>query len=256
LTTTSPATPPDPPALVDPRAALREALLAFGVATVLCAALYWTGQVVPIVQRNLGGLVALVFLVLPIRLLDRREVPLAQHGITWRPLARPLVIGILATAVFLGLFVALYVTYYRAVCEGAELLGPLGRRCERFVGTWDAWHLRVPPRFWEQVLGQVVVVAIPEEVFYRGYLLGRLEEALPSRRRLLGVPVGWPILLQAGLFGLGHFLVDWNPLRLAVALPALLFAALRAWGGNLVAPVIFHASANLLVLVVDRSFFV
>jgi hypothetical protein len=247
-----------PPPLDDAgrRAALKEALQVFAAATVLCAACFWLGKAVPLVQRNLGGLVALVFLVLPIRMLDRREVPLAVHGIAYRPFLRPFVVGVTATAVLLAGFLAVYVIYYRAHCGGAELLGPLGRSCSRFVSSWDRLALSLPPRFWELVLGQVVVVAIPEEVFYRGYLLGRLEEALPSARRWLGVPVGWPILLQAALFGLGHFLIDWNPLRLAVALPALLFAALRSWGGgNLVAPVIFHASANLLVQVVDRSFF-
>jgi uncharacterized protein len=115
--------------------------------------------------------------------------------------------------------------------------------------------LVLPPRFWEQILAQVVVVAIPEEVFYRGFVMGRLEDALPSRSRLLGVAVGWPLVIQAGLFGLGHFLVDWNPLRLGVAIPALAFGFLRNAGGSIVAPVIFHASANLLMVVVDRSFF-
>ena len=85
--------------------------------------------------------------------------------------------------------------------------------------------------------------------------MGRCEQAWPARRHLWGAPLGGALLMQAALFGLGHFLVDLNPLRLAVAIPALLFGLLRSWSGSIVAPVIFHVSANLLMTVVDRSFF-
>jgi membrane protease YdiL (CAAX protease family) len=228
--------------------------LAFAAATALSAALYWIGQAVPLVQRNLGGLVALVFLGIAIHLLDRRREPLSRYGITWRPPVRGLAWGLGATVVVLGLFMVGYHLYFEAVCgQGATLLGPLGRPCARWAGSNLA--LGLPPRFAEQVLGQLLVVAIPEEIFYRGYLLGRLERALPARRALWGVPIGSAMLLQAALFGLGHFLMDFNPLRLGVAVPALAFAFLRHKGGSIVAPVLFHAAANLLMLVVDSSYF-
>ncbi len=251
--TTEPREPGPPP---EGPAALREALAVFALATVLCAALYWTGKAVPFVQRNLGGLVALVFLVLPIHLLDKRREPLSRYGIDWRPLGRGLAWGLGATVLVLGAFLAVYVLYFNAVCgDGAALFGPLGRQCSKYVGGLSGVTLQTPPDFWTQVIGQIVVVAIPEELFYRGYLLGRLEQAFPAQRTLWGVPLTWAILIQAALFGLGHFLVDFNPLRLAVAIPALAFAFLRIKGGSIVSSVIFHASANILMLVVDRSFF-
>lgn len=250
------ATPPEHAPPPDSETALREALLAFAAATALCAGFYWLGMVVPFVRQNLGGFVALVFLVIPVQLLDRRREPLQRYGIDWRPLGRGLAWGIGATVVILGLFLVVYVLYFNAVCgDDAGLLGPLGRRCDKYVGGLGRLALRLPADFWTQVLGQLVVVAIPEEVFYRGYLLGRLEQAFPPRRRLWGAPIGWALLIQAGLFGLGHFLVDFNPLRLGVAVPALLFAFLRGTSRSILAPVIFHASANLLMVVVDRSFF-
>ena len=205
--------------------------------------------------RNLGGLVALVFLVIAIHQLDRRREPLERYGISWRPLGSGVAWGVGTVVVILGLFMVAYVLYFDAVCtRGASWFGPLGRQCSRYVGLGGV-TLRLPPDFWQQALGQLVVVAIPEEVFYRGYLLGRLEQAIPSKRQLWGAPIGWALLLHAGLFGLGHFLVDFNPLRLGVAIPALLFGVLRGTTGSIVAPVIVHTSANLLMLVVDRSFF-
>lgn len=230
--------------------------MVFGLVTLFCAALYWIGQGVPWVRANLGGLMALAFLVVPIHLLDRRREPLSRYGIHWRPLLRGLAWGLGATVVVLGLFLVGYLLYFGAVCgEGRGLLGPLGRDCGSWAGGLGSVRLQLPPKFWETVIGQLLVVAIPEEVFYRGYLLGRLEEALPARRTLWGVPVGQALILHAVLFGLGHFLVDLNPLRLGVAVPALAFAFLRHKGGSIVAPVIFHASANIFMLVVDTSFF-
>jgi membrane protease YdiL (CAAX protease family) len=248
-----PSEPGPPPA---PRDARNEALAVFGGVTVLCAALYWIGMGVPFIKANLGGFFALAFLAVPVYLLDKRREPLARYGIDWRPLGRGLIWGVGSTVVLLGLFMAIYIWYFGAVCgDGPELLGPLGRRCDRWCGGLNNLALRLPKGFWMAALSQIVVVAIPEEVFYRGYLMGRLERAWPAKRFLWGAPLGWALVTQAALFGLGHFLVDLNPLRLAVAIPALLFGLLRSWSGSIVAPVIFHVSANLLMTVVDRSFF-
>jgi membrane protease YdiL (CAAX protease family) len=245
---------PSPPP--DARTARNEALATFGAVTALCAGLYWVGMGVPFVKANLGGFFALAFLAVPVWLLDRRREPLARYGITWQPLGRGLLWGLGTAAVVLGLFMVVYVWYFGAVCgDGAELLGPLGRRCDRWCGGLSELRLTLPAGFWKTALAMVVVVAIPEEVFYRGYLMGRLEQAWPARRHLWGAPLGWALLVQAALFGLGHFLVDLNPLRLAVAVPALLFGLLRFWSGSIVAPVIVHVCANLLMSVVDRSFF-
>lgn len=245
--------PGPPPA---PRDALKEGLTAFGVVLLLDVALYWIGMGVPFIKANLGGFYALGFLVVPVWLLDRRREPLARYGIDWQPLGRGLLWGLGTTALVLGSFMVIYVWYFSTVCgDGAELLGPLGRRCDRWCGGLSELQLRLPKGFWQMALGQLVVVAIPEEVFYRGYLMGRLEQAWPAKRHLWGAPLGWALVVQAVLFGLGHFLVDLNPLRLAVAIPALLFGLLRLWSGSILAPVIFHFCANVLMSVVDRSFF-
>ena len=40
------------------------------------------------------------------------------------------------------------------------------------------------------ILAELVVVALPEEFFFRGYVQGRLGELWPARRTLWGAPVG------------------------------------------------------------------
>jgi membrane protease YdiL (CAAX protease family) len=104
-------------------------------------------------------------------------------------------------------------------------------------------------------LNQVLVIALPEELFFRGYLLGRLEARWPPRRRLAGAPVGRALLVSAALFALGHFLVDFNPQRLTVFFPALVFGWMRARTGSIVPGTAYHASCNLLSDVLHTSAF-
>lgn len=170
-----------------------------------------------------------------------------------------------SVVVVLGLFLAVFIAYYSQVCgEGAgvaggagghALLGPLGRDCRRF--TYEALEsgVALPPGFWELLLAEVLVVALPEEIFFRGYVQGRLNELWRGRVRILGVELGWAWVAQAALFGLGHFLVDFNPLRLAVAVPALAFGLLREINGSITAAVVFHAACNIFMTVVDHNFF-
>ncbi len=91
--------------------------------------------------------------------------------------------------------------------------------CGRWAG-WGSVSFRLPPGGWSALgllaITQVVVVALPEEVFFRGYLYSRLEQRWPSTRRFLGAPVGRTLLVTSALFALGHVLVDFNVQRSAV----------------------------------------
>jgi hypothetical protein len=96
-------------------------------------------------------------------------------------------------------------------------------------------------------ISHLIVVALPEEFFYRAYLMGRLDDIFKGRIRLLGVNVGWALLIQAALFALGHFVVDFNPSRLGVFFPALAFGWLRAKRNTIVAPILFHTASNIFM---------
>ena len=94
---------------------------------------------------------------------------------------------------------------------------------------------------------QVILVAIPEEWFYRGYLQQRFDEAWRPRWRILGATLGWGWLLASVLFALGHLVLDPRPSRLAVFFPSLLFGWLRARTGSILAPALFHAVSNVWI---------
>jgi membrane protease YdiL (CAAX protease family) len=99
-------------------------------------------------------------------------------------------------------------------------------------------------------LTHTLLIALPEEFFYRGYLQARLHQTLAGAPvlRLLGFEVTRANLLTSLLFGLAHFVVGWSPWRLAVFFPSLLFGAMRDRSGGVVASTVFHAFCNVMAL--------
>ena len=105
------------------------------------------------------------------------------------------------------------------------------------------------------ILVQLLLVALPEEVFYRGYLQTRLDALLGPSRSFLGVRIhGWSIIVTSALFAVGHFLVIPHPQRLAVFFPSLLFGWIRCATGSVTAAILFHASCNILVEIAARFY--
>ena len=116
------------------------------------------------------------------------------------------------------------------------------------------FELRLPDRFTEWAIDDLFVVALPEEFFYRGYLQSRLRDAWPKGKLFLGARLGPAFWLTAVLFALGHLAI-FEVWRLAVFFPALLFGWMRERTNSVVAGALFHAASNLLIKVLDASFF-
>lgn len=100
------------------------------------------------------------------------------------------------------------------------------------------------------LLLQLLLIALPEEFFYRGYLQRRLDQARGRKEWRLGpLPISRSNLIVSALFALGHFVIGLSPLRLAVFFPSLLFGILRDRTDGIAAPIVFHAACNLMVQV-------
>ena len=134
-----------------------------------------------------------------------------------------------------------------------------------FVLWWHpsrTFHYVPPSSYFDAILGQLVVIALPEEAFYRGYVQTTLDDAWSPPRegrrqrsiRLLGANVGWAIPATSAMFALGHFLTEPNPQRLAVFFPSLLFGWLRNRTGGIGAPLLLHALANLFSATLGRGY--
>jgi len=88
-------------------------------------------------------------------------------------------------------------------------------------------------------------VALPEETFYRGYLQPRLEKLWPPQALVFGVLFGKAAIICSFLFALGHFLGEWNPMRLGPFFPGLLFAWQRNATGSIYGAITYHALCNI-----------
>lgn len=106
----------------------------------------------------------------------------------------------------------------------------------------------------DEALGQLLVIALPEEAFFRGYLQTALEERWPPRRRVAGAPVGAALVVSSLVFALGHLATAPDPGRLAVFFPSLLFGWLRARTGGIGAGTAYHASCNLFASFLGRGY--
>lgn len=105
-----------------------------------------------------------------------------------------------------------------------------------------------------EVAHHLFFVAVPEEFFYRGYFLTRLNEVFSRRWMILGVPMG-PSALIAGLFfAFGHSVVTFQWWHFATFFPGLAFAWMRERTGGVMAGALFHAICNVSVVFLDHAY--
>lgn len=123
----------------------------------------------------------------------------------------------------------------------------------------DGQEGRIPLGFgWllSVILTQLILVAVPEEFFFRGFIQTRLTQAWGSEGwTLFGLPLHRAILVSSALFAFSHLFVGFGLHRLLVFFPSLLFGALREKTGGLVASILYHAACNLMVILVSVHYF-
>jgi membrane protease YdiL (CAAX protease family) len=102
------------------------------------------------------------------------------------------------------------------------------------------------------VLVQLFMVALPEELFYRGFLQPRLDALFCRRWKVLNGDVGPATLVTSALFAIGHLVTIPSAHRLAVFFPSLLFGWLYTRTGSIWPGVLVHALSNVLLTVLYR----
>lgn len=149
--------------------------------------------------------------------------------------------------------------------SSAAVLWALGFAAVTFVPFFFGWrhwwkpHLHFslavsPMTGLSELLGQLVIIALPEEAFYRGYLQSRLDDVFTRRVRIAGAEVGLGLIVSSLVFALGHLATIHDPTRLAVFFPALLFGWLRARTGGVGAGIVFHALCNVFSEMLGRAY--
>lgn len=173
-----------------------------------------------------------LWLLVPVALISWTRRPLEAYGLTWGTIGRP------------GLHLALVGGVFVPYAFGHYL--------------WAHWlsgatfTLRFPPDFVVLILEQALLVALPEEVFFRGYLQTQCDLTWHRPYRLLGASWGAGLVVAAAVFALCHIPFG-GPARLAVFFPALLYGWLRARTGSVLLPTVYHAGSNVLMKVMLSS---
>lgn len=254
-----------PPNTEGEHGALREVLAVYA----FVAAVTWVlsqAQALPVLRTHLHLVVGVLFLVTALRCTERLPGGAARYGLA--------LAGVLADepgradsvdSTRRGLLADLGQVLRAAMPRFLSELGVAAAVCAvvfpPFIVGFYFWHgpahgfVWVPdPDLPEYALTQIVVVGLPEEALFRGYVQGRLEDAWPGRARVLRADLGvgaW--LWQAALFALLHFIVDHNPARLAVFFPALLFGWVRTLRNGIGAAIFVHAACNVLSDILVRG---
>jgi uncharacterized protein len=229
----------DEAAVSEERAPMRSAAHV-AIAAIITMALATAASYLP-AKDYAATAVGLVFLGATYVLVLRHDVPTLEHyGLGFAGFFEPgrVPMGRMARASLRAFVVALLLV---AVIAPFFLFGY--RYWADVHRAFDVRALRSIPL---ELPGQLLVVAIPEEAFFRGFLQTELDRLLRASPRFLGANNWWSILLTSAIFSLGHFITLPYPARLAVFFPSLLFGLLRARTGGVGASCLFHAGCNLL----------
>ncbi len=196
---------------------LRETLLIFFLSLGLVKLLY-EFRSIPWVGNNLSIGAALVLIYVPILHNRLRSLSLHFFEKSREELFRSL-------KIFLGTALIIFPPFL-AGNHFYQLF--LGREFAFEIGS--GWGLKL--------LTQSLLVAFPEEWFFRGWLQGLLGRRF-SRNRV--------ILLSSLLFAFSHSLIMLQWWHFAIFFPACLFGWLREKTGAITASILFHTVSNLWV---------
>ncbi|HET9595788.1 MAG TPA: MXAN_2755 family glutamic-type intramembrane protease [Anaeromyxobacteraceae bacterium] len=245
-----------------PARARRELVLTWLACIGLLAAARAVALVDPtgLLASNLAGVAAFLFIVLPERKIHARGERWTAYGLPWSGVSSPatwaawgrgLVQAAAVAAVVFPLFLLAFWAYGR-------ILPHLPRAVAEHLAPYlapPAFRLRAPARLPLLVAVQLLVVALPEELFYRGWMQTTWAASHPERGvRVLGARLGAGFLVTQALFAAGH-LVVFQAWRLGTFFPALLFGWLRERTAGLAAPVFLHALSNLFLATLEASFY-
>jgi len=222
-----------------PRAIATEQITLWLLTLVLIRAVVMLNQAG--VHEIVLALVPVLFMYMPVlacnlRGADSWSYPLALPAFNDKT---PWVEALKLNAILIGVIVVPFVVIYhfwQTLVFGHEFEGTLPSQPLMLIG----YHL--------------FFVAIPEEMFYRGYMMSRFDELFTPRWRVFGTLVGPGLLVTCVLFAFGHSIVQVQWWHFAIIVPSLAFGWLRARTDNIIAGAMFHAWCNITVAFLDTAY--
>lgn len=182
-----------------------------------------------------GFEMAALWFVIPFAVVTFTERPYEDYGLTWNN-AGSLAFHLRVCAVVFGTYSLAHYLYGRFY---------LGLQFHPTLGS-DPWDIL------ERVFDQLVIIGLPEEFFFRGYLQTQFNKTFERRHRFLGARWGWGLVLAAVLFGLCH-VVHGDLGRFRTFFFGLFAGWLRERTDSIAVPAAYHGFANLLYDFFQRS---
>jgi membrane protease YdiL (CAAX protease family) len=182
-------------------------------------------QNIPVIQANLGTITAALLVYPPVLMSFRTREPITYWRLD-RSIFKALALFALISVIVFPVS-ALVNNGYQSVAFG--------------LSYHDASWKTVP----EYALVQFLLVAFPEEFFFRGFIQEALAKIWPPQTKILGAPFGLAAVITAAIFALSHSLIHLQWWHSFIFFPALLFGWLKEKTGTIWAGALFHAACNV-----------
>lgn len=185
-------------------------------------------QAVPFINKIYSLVFALMFLYVPVEVIRKRgrEIDFLDRSPT--ACLKSIATFFAASLIVFPVFLVAAHGWEKVVYDAA---GP------RFA---------LPVDIWRYSFFQLIMIALPEEFFFRGYFQSALNIIFPKKWRILGAGLGWGWIITAAVFAACHSIVVLQWWHFAIFFPALLFGYLRERTGAITAPILFHALCNIV----------
>lgn len=231
-------------------------LIAVAIACAILVALF---SHLPLERDISGTLVAAVFILLPLICFNVFKLSRKEIGLEFSCWKRDLKIFFIFSAIIFPLYSFIYIPFQgyimlRNVSDGNffELLPRIPEATKHILG---AWRWQVMDKWYLFIISEFIAIAVPEELFFRGYFQGRLERIFTKRIKFLGAEIGMAIIVSALLFALMHIISVPSAQRLGVFIPALIFGFMRSYSGSILSAVLFHTASNIYTSFMDYCVF-
>jgi len=194
---------------------------------VLITSLLNSIQSIALIGKYYGLIFAVLFLYVPFIVMQRRKRKIEFIDEKFSGYLKAILVFLITSVIIFPLFFV-----------GAHYW-------EEIIYNSTGPHWRAMPDLWKIIFYQIVMIALPEEFFFRGYFQSSLNLVCKKRWRILGVKLGWSWIITAAVFAFAHSLVVLQWWHFAIFFPGLLFGYLRERTGTITAPILFHSASNV-----------
>lgn len=204
---------------------------------IVLARLLYGAKGIPVISDYYATIFAIIFIYVPVMMLwlRKEQITFLDHSI--KGYAK-------STGYFAVSSLVIFPPFL--ICAHFWMLWVFKRHGFAFAGFPDL--LKV-------TLFQILLVALPEEFFFRGYMQTTFDQLFRKRWNIFGASLGWAWPLTAIIFAFCHSFVRFQWWHFSIFFPALVFGWLREKTGTITAPILFHALSNIASDWIARCYF-